>query len=209
MAKKKGLYEVQKEDLRKGGVVLADAFQNDPFWEHLLIDGTTEQLGAFFEYPIRYGMKFGKVYATSKRLEGIGAWSNSEYADMTPLRGMQTSSLSALFRMGPGMFVKTMKMMKIMAPLEEDRKKNMEGKGPYIYFMVLGVATKHQGKGHGAKIIRHVIKESEKRKIPIYLETSTKLNVKVYEHMGFEVMGKTDFPEVGHPQWGLIREPGK
>ena len=77
------LYKVQKKDILKAGAVLADAFQHDPVWKKVLEEANIDQKRGFFEAPVRYCLKYGKVYATSERLEGIAAWAPSDFADMT------------------------------------------------------------------------------------------------------------------------------
>ena len=68
------LYKVQRKDIPKAGVVLADAFQNDPVWKVVLAGARIEQKRAFFGSAVRYGVSYGKAYATSEALEGIAAW---------------------------------------------------------------------------------------------------------------------------------------
>jgi len=79
----KYLYKIQKKDIQKTGVVLADAFQDDPFFKKALNGFTLEQKQVFYEGSTRYCLKYGEVYATSEHLEGIAAWVPSKYADMT------------------------------------------------------------------------------------------------------------------------------
>ena len=66
---------------------------------------------------------------------------------------------------------------KIMEPLDKllysERINNMKDRN-FIYLMIIGVDSKHQGKGHGGKLIRALIKKSEELNLPIYLETETR-----------------------------------
>ena len=51
------LYKVQKKDIPKAGVVLADAFQHDPVWKLVFRDeASLEQRGVLFESPIKFWM---------------------------------------------------------------------------------------------------------------------------------------------------------
>lgn len=201
----KSLYSIQKKDIRKAGAVLANAFQNDPFWKKMLKIGNLKQRQVFYETPVRYCLKFGEVYSSSENLEGIGAWVLNKYADMTIGRALRSGSACSFFRMGRKMAAFTLKMKNIFEPLEADRKENMKDRN-YLYFMIIGTANENQGKGHGKKIIEALIEKSESMKLPVYLETTTPKNIKMYENFGFKVIHKVDLPIIELPQWSMIRE---
>jgi len=98
------LYRVQKGDISRVGKVLADAFQRDPLWNKIY-EGESNferKYRAFFEVPVRYCLKYGEVYASSKELEGIVAWVPGKYADMTMWRIIRSGAMGAAIRMGPG-----------------------------------------------------------------------------------------------------------
>ena len=96
----KNMYEVKKKDIHRAGFVLADAFQHDPVWKKVLEGAKIEQKRAFFEGPVRYGLKYGKVYATSDNLEGIAAWVSENHADMTIWRGIRSGSMISGLKLG-------------------------------------------------------------------------------------------------------------
>ena len=119
------LYKVKKKDILNAGVVLADAFQYDLFWRKVLEDAGIKQKKAFFEGSVRYGSKYGKVYATSEWLEGIVVWVPSESADMTIWRAIRSGS----FLSGRRMCMRCLLRIKpIFEPLEADRRTNMKGR---------------------------------------------------------------------------------
>ena len=199
-----GLYKLQKRDIRNVGPILRDAFQHDPIWNQLFKDEpmAEHKLSSFFEAPVRYCMKFGDVYATSENLEGIAAWVPGDQGNMTMWRMLRSGALMSAMRIGAGI---GKKMKQIMKTLPEDREQNM-GDSPYIYFLIVGVASTYQGKGLGGKLIRAVIERSEAEGKPIYLETETVDNVKLYEKYGFHVIKKITLPVVNLPMWEMRRE---
>jgi ribosomal protein S18 acetylase RimI-like enzyme len=77
----------------------------------------------------------------------------------------------------------------------------------YLYLMVLGVATEFQGQGFGGKLLRALIEKSEQAGVPIYVETETERNVKMYERFGFRVLKQITLPIINLPQWEMVREP--
>ncbi len=195
-------YRLQKQDARRAGKVLVEAFRDDPLWQALFQDVNPERRIGAFETPVRYCLKYGEVYAPSPALEGIAAWASGEMADMTPWRMLLSGALGSGIRMG---MTVTRKMMRVFAPIEADRKATMQGR-PYLYLLVIGVAPQFQGKGFGGRLLRALIEKSELMQAPIYLETETEDNVRLYEYFGFEVIKEVMLPVVDLPMWELVRE---
>ena len=201
------LYKVKKKDIPKAGAVLADAFQHDPVWKEVLDGAKIDQKRAFFESPVRYCLKYGEAYATSEHLEGIAAWVPGDLADMTIWRMIRSGSISSGMRMGLKMGVKLARIMKpVFGPLEADRKANMKGCS-YIYLMIIGVASEFQGQGFGGKLLGALVEESEQVGIPLYLETETERNVRMYERLGFRLLNQITLPVINLPMWQMLREP--
>ena len=57
----------------------------------------------------------------------------------------------------------------------------------FIYIWFIGVDKFHQKKGLGGGLLKEVIKISDERKAPIYVETSVETNVSFYKKYGFEL----------------------
>lgn len=60
-------------------------------------------------------------------------------------------------------------------------------KEPIAYLWFIGVNPQLQGKGVGSAFIQEVIQECERKKRPIYLETSMEKNLPFYKKFGFEI----------------------
>ena len=80
----------------------------------------------------------------------------------------------------------------------------MQGKS-YLYLLVIGVAPRFQGQGFAGKLVRALIDKSERAGVPIYLETETESNVRMYEHLGFEVVQEITLPIINLPMWEMVR----
>ncbi|MFC2067907.1 GNAT family N-acetyltransferase [Chloroflexota bacterium] len=199
------LYRVQKGDVTRAGKVLADAFQHDPVWNKIFEGESNLEMRyrAFFEIPVRHCLKYGEVYAPSENLEGVVAWVPEKYAEMTAWRMICSGAMGAGMRMGSNA---AKKMGPVFKPMAEDRRKHM-AENPYLYLLVIGVATELQGKGFGRKLIGAAIEKSEREGIQLYLETETEENVKMYEHFGFRLLEKITLPIVDLPMWEMVREP--
>lgn len=196
------LYRLQKKDAQQAGAVLTAAFQHDPVW-NAIFDGVKPErrIGAF-ETPVRYSLKYGEVYAPSAALEGVAAWVPGKLSDLTFWRVLRCGALWSGMKMD---FSATRKMMPVFAPIEKDRKATMQGK-PFIYLLIIGVAPQFQGQGFAGKLLRALIDKSEHAGVPIYLETETESNVRMYEHFSFKVVKEITLPIINLPMWELTRE---
>ena len=195
------LYPVQKKDIRRAATVLADAFRHDPVWNAILGDATPEQRAYAFETPVRYGLTYGEVYAPSENLEGVAVWLPGALADMTVWRILRSGALWAGMKLGAGV---ARKMGPIFRPIEADRKEHMRGQ-PFIYLYVIGVAPANQGQGYGGTLLRALIEQSEQAGMPLYLETETENNVRMYERFGFQVVKEIVLPIINLPMWEMRR----
>ena len=201
------LYKVKKQDVPKAGAVLADAFQHDPIWTKFFKDDARiDQKGVLFESPIRYGLRYGEVYATSEHLEGIAIWFPGDLADMTIRRLIRCGAIISGMKAMKVCTRLALKQTRIFRPIQADRKANMKGR-PYMYLMIIGVASEFQGQGFGGKLLGALIEESELMGVPLYLETESERNVGMYERLGFRQLNRINLPVIDLPMWEMAREP--
>ena len=197
------LYKLQPQDLPRVGAVLTGAFQQDPVWKKMFAGeaGIEQKLCAFAETPIRYCLKYGEVYSVSENLEGLCIWVPGDLSNMTIWRIMRSGAFMhsmKIARLGK-------KMISAFKQIEDDRKENMKER-KFIYLQAIGVATKFQGQGFGGKLLRALIEKGEQDRVPIYLETETENNVKMYEKFGFKLIKKINLPIINVPLWEMIKE---
>jgi ribosomal protein S18 acetylase RimI-like enzyme len=202
----KNCYKIQKKDIHKVGVALADAFQNDSVWKLFFKEeATIDQRSLFFETPIRYCIKYGQVYATSEHLEGIAAWVPGNLADITIWRVIQIGALFSGMKALRACTKLAQQQERIFKPLQAARITNMKGR-EYIYLMIIGVTSACQGQGFGRKLMEALIGESTQIGNPIYTETQNEENVRFYESLGFKAINQITLPIINLPHWELIRE---
>lgn len=199
----KNLYKLLKKDVRQAGMVLADAFRDDPVWKKVFSDARLAQQQSVFEVPVRYCLRYGQVYATSENLESIITWVPGNLADMTIWRLICSGTV---WSGSKGGFRLASKIEPIFRPIEADRQTNMKGI-PHLYVPILGVATGFQGQGLGGKLLNSLITESERAGVPIYLETETEKNVRWYGKFGFETIKQIALPIIDLPMWEMVRKP--
>ncbi len=199
------LYSVQKKDIRQASVVLADAFEKDPIWSKLY-EGETDykkKLSYALEVSAWHCRKYGGLYAPSEKLEGVIGWVPGQFDDMTMWRVLTGGGMNAAMRMGASV---SKKMLPVFKPISDDRHRYMAGR-KYLYILIVGVHPELHGRGFGGRLISAAIEKAEAEKIPVYLETETEGNVKMYEHFGFKVLQQISLPLIDVPMWEMLREP--
>lgn len=95
--------------------------------------------------------------------------------------------------------------MGALKPLVKDRKQNI--KLSYYYLYLLGVDPEYQNKGYGGNLLRTMINQTDKDRIPLYLETENESIVPFYEHFGFRVAKIITLPKINIPMWEMMRIP--
>jgi len=198
------LHKVNKSEIRQATVVLADAFKEDPLFKVLFGDAVKNsyKYTLVAKFMIRYCHKYGDVYASSENFEGIMAITQDEYTYMSLWRMIRSGSIFPFLSIG---FKSFMMVASALSPIDGIRKKHMKNKS-YAYLQIIGVASENQGKGYGGKLLKELIAMTDKVKLPIYLETETESNVRLYERFGFKTLEEMNLPVIYQPIWAMIRE---
>ena len=98
---------------------------------------------------------------------------------------------------------------KRIRPIEEfSQKIHLEfAPDDHWYLQTLGVDPYQQGKGYGSLLMQYMIERiNNSTPLPIFLETSTEINVKFYKRFGFEVVKEGIIPGTDVDQWYLLRD---
>src|SRR6056297_280833 len=200
----KNLHKVNKSEIRQATVVLADAFKEDPLFKVLFGDAVKNsyKYTLVAKFMIRYCHKYGDVYASSENFEGIMAINQDEYTYMSLWRMIRSGSIFPFLSIG---FKSFMMVASALSPIDGIRKKHMKNKS-FAYLQIIGVASENQGKGQGGKLLNKLIAMTDEVKLPIYLETETESNVRLYERFGFKKLEQMNLPVINQPMWAMIRE---
>ncbi len=191
------LYKIQKKDIKKAANVLANAFSEDPMWKKVFKE--EDKYRVISEVMVKFSMKYGNVFSTSDNLEGVMAIMPHDI-DMTVWRIIRSGGFFNSMKL-----VKLRKEMEQTAKIIEEEKKNLNI-GPYIYLLIIGVSLDFQGKGFGGILLRAIVEKAEIERKPIYLETQTESNVKLYEKYGFHVHKEIILPVLNLPMWLMVRD---
>ncbi|MBN2155239.1 MAG: GNAT family N-acetyltransferase [Candidatus Lokiarchaeota archaeon] len=191
------LYQLSIKDYKLGCNILGEAFRDDPIWSKIM-EEQPDKFNTVFGVPLKYCLRFGKVFAPSRDLEGLAAWIGSPYTNMSIWRLIISGAFIPSFQLGVNI---GQKIFQVFSVIEKDRKEFM--KEAYVYLYVIGVHPSKQGQGIGTKLIRSMLEILPKH-IPIYLETETQDNVKFYEKLGFEILNEIKVPLFDLPMWEMI-----
>jgi ribosomal protein S18 acetylase RimI-like enzyme len=197
------VYPLTKEDLSQAIAVLFDAFGEDPVFNAVFEGASREQRRALYESTMRYCLRYGEVWASSPNMEGVAGWVRGEKASMTLWRMLASGAIWSGMKMGPQY---SQRMATVFEPIDADRKVHMAGQS-FLYLLMIGVASAHQGQGYGRTLLDAVIQLAEKEQALVYLETETENNVQIYEHFGFEVLNKVTLSVIDLPMWEMVRKP--
>jgi ribosomal protein S18 acetylase RimI-like enzyme len=195
------LYTLNQKDYNFACSILGNAFRVDPIWREILKDDPSK-FSQVFGVPLKYTLKYGRVFAPNNEKLAIAAWLPSQFVEMTGWRMLRSGAIFAAMQLGANI---GNKISQVFSIIDKDRKSNIQGQ--YVYLYVLGVSPSEQGKGLGTLLVKKMI-DYLPSGIPLYLETETESNVKFYERLGFQVVNKIQIPVVDLPMWEMIH-PGK
>jgi N-acetylglutamate synthase-like GNAT family acetyltransferase len=204
MGEIKNLHKVNKSEIREATLVLADAFKEDPLFKKLFGDAVknSNKYTLAAKFILRYCHKYGKVYASSEKFEGIMAITQDEYTYMTLWRMIRSGSIFSFLGIGTKSFSMVASAFGLIDVI---RKKHMKNRS-FAYLQIIGVTSENQGKGHGGRLIKELIAMTDEVKLPVYLETETASNVHLYERFGFKALEQMNLPVINQPMWAMIRE---
>jgi GNAT superfamily N-acetyltransferase len=152
---------------------------------------------------LRFGVRYGEVYAVSPRLEGAAMWLYSWNARGTPWRSIMSGNYHVLV---PA----RLRNQSHIRQYTDYAKAVHERRAPFphMYLQLLGVGPAFQGKGYSARLLRPMFRRTDGEGLPCYLETEAEKNVAIYRHFGFNVVEEGVVPGSGVRFWAMLREAG-
>ena len=203
MQLKEEIITLDKTQIKAAGDVLGRALKDDPVSVYDIPD--KEKRHAVIKYVFQMtsclGVKYGETHATSPNLEGIAVWLpyiNKKFKLIINIGCLLNAKFYKLGRQAA----------KRIKPIEEyNTKVHREfAPGDHWYLQTLGVEPAHQGKGYGSLLMEYMLEKIDNTNpLPVFLETSTEINVKFYKRFGFEVVREEIIPETNVKQWYLLR----
>jgi ribosomal protein S18 acetylase RimI-like enzyme len=203
MLSKEDIIKLDKTQVKAAGEVLGRALQDDPVsvWDIPDNEKRHAVIKYVFQMTSCLGVKYGETHATSPNLEGIAVWLpyiNKEYKLIMDIRCLLKAKFYKLGR----------EAGKRIKPIEEHSTTVHRefAPGDHWYLQTLGVEPTQQGKGYGSLLMEYMLEKIDNTNpLPVFLETSTEINVKFYKRFGFEVVREGIIPDTDVEQWYLLR----
>jgi ribosomal protein S18 acetylase RimI-like enzyme len=195
---------LSKEQIGPASEMLVEAFFNDAKLTHVLPDENTRRAEGrhIFAFHLRYGLNYGRVYATSPNLEGVAVWLPSDRSEVTFWRAMRSGGMA----LQKGLSKDAMKRLLAFADeVDACHKKHLPGSHCYLFF--IGVDPRFQGRGYGGKLVRPMLDWMDGKQMACYLNTQNEKNIGLYEHFGFTVVDQVILPGSGILHTGMVRHP--
>ncbi len=198
------LYRLRKNHLNSAAELFSRVFIEDSLAILMFPEKETrkQKLYHYFQFRIKYGLRYGEVYATSSNLEGLAVWVYSDNVAMTNWRNMRAGGFNLFRTVGKDAIIRMSKIGDFTSTLHKKH-----ASFPHLYLAPIGVDPKFQGKGYASKLLRPMLNRLDQDKVHCFLETQSRYNVDIYLHYGFEVINKTTIPDTEIDHWLMERPP--
>jgi len=202
------LIRLKRSQLTAAAKVLARAFENNPVCVAFFPDTAkrVRQNYHLMKSSIRYSMRYGEVYITSPRLEGIALWQLEDPIEEQEQQGKPGSVFANWVDFGLWLSLgKALERVNSLYGYVFSTHYELVP-SQHWYFFTIGVDPKFQGQGFGGGLIRTMLARIDEEQLPCYLDTNTEKNVALYEHFGFKVVKRYQIPGSDVINWSMVRE---
>ena len=196
------LIRVGEQDIVAASKTLARAFINDPMMTYICPHepDMERKLALLFEVMIRYGLKYGEVYATSAKMEGVVMWLSSDNSDMTVSK-LEACGLADFASQVPA---EVLMRLIFLNDFAYSRNK-LHAPFTHWYLAFIGVDPAFHAKGFASALLRPMLERMDREDMPCYLETATEKNVTMYEHYGFKLIEKVVVAGTDVAMYAMLR----
>ncbi|MCK4380161.1 MAG: GNAT family N-acetyltransferase [Candidatus Lokiarchaeota archaeon] len=202
------LKRLQEDQIEVASRVAARAFQDDPLSVYYYPDPIERKIKSVIrcENLILMGILSGEVYTTSSNIEGVAVW--HPYGLTNQIIGKQSKEIiRKMKKIQREMFSDPLYTEKFVIISEIfNSLRNKHAKFPHWYLALIAVDPLYQKKGYASMLIRAKLRELDKQNLPCYLNAQNQDNVSLYEHFGFELVGKTKVPNSDFYYHGMLRK---
>jgi len=192
-----------RKDLDGGVVVLGRAFAEYEMLQYYFKDESERHAIAvtFVFIALSVCLRYGEVYASSTRMEGVAGWLPPGKAPFRAWQLIRSVPPSVLFRFGRqgasriqayGRYIDNLHRKLVLLP--------------HWYLQIIGVDPEYQGQGFSSQLVRPMLERIDREQLPCFLETNTKRNVAIYQRFGFEVVSEDQIPETEVRSFAMLRK---
>jgi ribosomal protein S18 acetylase RimI-like enzyme len=197
------LLRLARKDRDAGAAVLGRAFTEYELLRYYFQNETERHAVAvtFGFVALSVSLKYGEVYASSAKMEGVSAWLPSGKAPFGGWQIIRSVPLSVLFRFGR----QGASRMQAYGRYVDNLHRKLVPY-PHWYLQIIGVDPKYQGQGFSSRLVRPVLERIDRERMPCFLETNTGKNVAIYRRFGFEVVSEDKMPGTEVTSFAMLRK---
>ncbi len=185
------MIKLEKAHIKPASLILARVFNDNAINEYAFPnpEERMEKMPYVYQLLLRYNLIYGRVFATSPRLEGVAVWVHSDNLGMSSWRMLVSGAIWPAMKMGREAGRKMNELDKYV-----NRKHREFVSAKHWYLLLLGVDPQYQGKGYASQLMKGMLSETDKEGLPSFLETQGNQNVSMYQHFGFKVVDEFTVP---------------
>jgi ribosomal protein S18 acetylase RimI-like enzyme len=197
------LLRLTRKDRDAGAAVLGRAFTEYELLRYYFQDETERHAVAvtFGFVALSVSLKYGEIYASSAKMEGVSAWLPPGKAPFGGWQIIRSVPFSVLFRFGR----QGASRMQAYGRYVDNLHRKLVPY-PHWYLQIIGVDPKYQGQGFSSRLVRPVLERIDRERMPCFLETNTGKNVAIYRRFGFEVVSEDKMPGTEVTSFAMLRK---
>ncbi|WP_210610049.1 GNAT family N-acetyltransferase [Priestia flexa] len=206
------LIRLEKKHIPRVGKMLTNAFHDSPMFKYLFSDDKKRKklMEMIFPIAIQILNIRGNVYVTSENVEGAFCVTRHGKKNKKGLNFPLFSFIYYLPKILLNLFpynflVKARKLKGANNALDYFKRTYND----FLIIDAVSVDPLYRHQGHMSKLMRSALKEVDETKSFCVLQTETKENVAIYQHLGFKLINKIIDDGVPFPTYVLLYDPYK
>jgi acetyltransferase (GNAT) family protein len=196
--------KLDSHQIHQAAIVLSASFFDYPMFTFYFPDPRrrTRYLPWYFRNVLNCALRYGEVYTTPE-ISGVIFTLPPGHTKISIWEYIQNGFFLTPFLLGFRNYKQSMDCESYVGITHAKLMKNR----PHYYLWGLAVDPSQKAKGIGTALMLPVLEKADAQKIPIYLETHDKKNVRYYQKHGFNLIHTDRIPKYMLPIWCMLREP--
>jgi GNAT superfamily N-acetyltransferase len=196
--------DIELPDVQPAGEVLANAFRDYPFFEYCLgdADNYDRMAPGMFASFVRWTMLYGKAWTTND-LNAVALRQPPGTRSIGFWNALRSGLALTFLRMDNA----TGRRFSRTTPIVAETHKQIMGDLPHWHCWMMGVLPARQGTGVGRQLMRYTFEQSDRARLPCYLETFSESSVRVHESQLYSIRKAVEIPETPLTLYAMVRPP--